>query len=49
MRLAPRQGAGVAAKEGQVRCEFLTKRHILKLSVVDGVFFERAPELLQPR
>jgi hypothetical protein len=32
MRLTARQGARIAAQEGQVRCEFLTKRHIFGLS-----------------
>ena len=32
MRLTARQGACIAAQEGQVRCEFLTKRHKFELS-----------------
>jgi len=32
MRLTARQSACIAAQEGQVRCEFLTKRHIFELS-----------------
>ena len=49
MRLAAGQRARIAAKKGQMRCEFLAKRHMVTDSPFETLrLFERASRLMQP-